>query len=206
GQLTEPVRRRPYQIILLDEIEKANSDVLNILLQLLDEGHLTDGRGRRVIFEHTVLFLTSNLGHEHFDKDSRSIGFGSTVSVKDTTNSVLETARKKFTPELWNRIDEKMVFNSLSIDDVKQIADLLLKDSARRLSEERKINFQVSDDVIGVLIERGGFDPRHGARPMRRTIQELIEGVIAQAILKGALKQGDEAYLDVVDGEIEIVN
>jgi ATP-dependent Clp protease ATP-binding subunit ClpC len=206
GQLTEPVRRRPYQIILLDEVEKANSDVLNVLLQLLDEGHLTDGRGRRVIFEHTVIFLTSNLGHEHFDKQSRAIGFGSGVTDKDTTNSVLESARKTFTPELWNRIDEKLVFGSLSIDDVKQIAKLLLNDSAERLADERQIRFHFSDEVIGVLIERGGYDPRHGARPMRRMVQELVEGTIAQAILEGTITTGDEVTLGVVDGEIEIVS
>jgi ATP-dependent Clp protease ATP-binding subunit ClpC len=206
GQLTEAVRGKPYQIILLDEIEKASVEVLNILLQLLDDGRLTDGRGRTVRFENTVVFMTSNLGHEEFERMHRPVGFTSAMTQNDVLNQVVEAARKRFSPELWNRIDDKLVFHPLTIEHVKRIACILLKESSERLLNERQIGYGTTDAVIPFLIENGGYDPEHGARPMRRTIQKLVEGPVAEAILSGRVTEGATLKVGVHDGRIAIVS
>jgi len=206
GQLTEAIRGKPYQIILLDEVEKASVEVLNILLQLLDDGRLTDGRGRTVRFENTVIFMTSNLGHEAFDRIHRPVGFSGGVTESDLFNDVVETARKRFSPELWNRIDDKLVFQPLSIEDVKRIAAILLAESSDRLRQERRIGYETTAAVIPFLIENGGFDPEHGARPMRRTVQSLVEGPVAEAILSGRVSPGDTLKVGVHDGRIAVLS
>ncbi len=206
GQLTEAVRRRPYQLICFDEVEKASGDVLNVLLQLLEEGQLTDGRGRKVRFRHTAIIMTSNLGHEHFDASRSRMGFGRSEPVQKTgTAATLETARKSFSPELWNRIEEKLVFTPLKIEDVQRVAALLLADSSARIYEERKIAYEVTDDVVPFLIERGGYDQPYGARPMRRTIKELVESLIADAILRGEIEPDSTVTIGVVDGELSVI-
>jgi ATP-dependent Clp protease ATP-binding subunit ClpC len=209
GQLTEAVRRRPYQIVLLDEIEKAHPDVLNILLQLFDEGRVTDGRSRTVDFSNTVVVMTSNLGSDIFgERASRGrIGFGeSTTGAEDDrielTDNVLDAARNHFTPELWNRVDEKLVFMPLSRDEIAGIAKLQLEDSRERLHEESGIDLEFDDAVIAHLIDHGGFDPELGARPMRQTIQRLVEGAVARMILSGEASRGDTMRVVVVDGEV----
>ena len=202
GQLTEAVRRRPYQIVLFDEVEKASGDILNILLQLLEEGELTDGRGRRVRFNHAVVFMTSNVGHEHFNNDRRQVGFGGGVATDDVTRQVLETARRSFSPELWNRIEEKLVYRSLEQSHVELIAKLLLKRSSDRLHAERGIRYVVTDRVVPFLVARGGYDRRHGARPMRRTLQEHVEGAVADAILTQRYPADTCLSVDIVDDKV----
>ena len=210
GQLTEAIRRRPYQVVLLDEIEKAHPDVLNLLLQLFDEGRLTDGRGRTVDFSNTLIIMTSNLGSHVFDQqaveESRGrIGFdrvlaGATTPAEDRRAleaEVLQVASSHFTPELWNRMDERLVFMPLGREEVAQIAVLQLEDSAARLEQESGISLDFSDDVIAHLISHGGYDRRLGARPMRHTIQRLIEGRIARMILSGEVRREQTLLIDV---------
>jgi ATP-dependent Clp protease ATP-binding subunit ClpC len=216
GQLTEAVRRRPYQIVLLDEIEKAHPDVLNILLQLFDEGRLTDGRSRTVDFSNTVIVMTSNLGSEviaeHSARASRGrIGFGSDDSTRgandqlEMTDGVLGAARTHFRPELWNRIDEKLVFMPLNRDEVAGIAQLQLADSRDRLHDESGIALEFGPAVIDHLIDNGGFDPELGARPMRQTIQRLVEGAVARLILSGEVSRGGTMRVEVRRGEVVCV-
>ncbi len=215
GQLTEAVRRRPYQIVLLDEVEKAHQDVLNVLLQLFDEGRLTDGRSRTVDFSNTVIVMTSNLGSEVFAEHSANasrgrIGFGKVADDSEsdrleTTADVLDAARSHFTPELWNRIDEKLVFMPLSRAEVAGIAELQLDDSRTRLHEESGIGLEFGPGVIDYLIDHGGFDPDLGARPMRQTIQRLVEGAVARLILSGEVSRGGTMRVELRDGEIVCV-
>jgi ATP-dependent Clp protease ATP-binding subunit ClpC len=210
GQLTEAVRRRPYQIILLDEIEKAHPDVLNVLLQLLDEGKVTDGRGRAVDFSNSVVVMTSNLGANVFGAEPARgrIGFGSEQSEgpdQRLSEGVLEAAKGHFPPELWNRIDERLVFHPLNRSEVAQIAALQLRSSAQRLREESDIELRFGDGVIQHLVENGGYDVELGARPMRQTIERLIEGAVAKLILSGDTTRGDTVFIDADEtGELKV--
>jgi len=206
GQLTDAVHKRPYQVLLFDEIEKANPEVWNLLLQLLEEGVLTDARGRKVFFSHTVVFLTSNLGAEVFDQNSqRSIGFGGQeVSAEDQDEQLLSEVRKRLPPELWNRIEDKEVFRPLKKESVAAIAKLLLAQSSERLSQERHIQFEVDEELVAHLIEEGGYDAQLGARPMRHTIQRIVEGAIADHILAGLADTGDTLLVTAREGEIEV--
>ncbi|MFA5623979.1 MAG: AAA family ATPase [Bradymonadales bacterium] len=187
GLLTEALRKYPYQIVLFDEIEKAHPDVANILLQILDEGRLSDAKGRSVDFSNTVVVLTSNLGVSALAKAAqKSIGFGAKeqkLKPEQAEEIILKSARSHFSPELWNRIEEKLVFHPLSIDEIKEIAKLLLKDSADSLYYEKKIRLHFAPELIDFLLENGGYAPAYGARPMRRTIQSLVESRIAEWIL-----------------------
>lgn len=208
GQLTEALHKRPYQIILFDEIEKAHPDVWNLLLQLLDEGRLTDGRGKRVDFANTVVMMTSNLGSDIFDSgQGKTIGFGTATNLgTDAQESkVLTAVRRVLPPELWNRIEEKLVFHPLSRAHVKAIAVLLLAESSKRLARDRNIRYRADDDVIEKLIDAGGFDARLGARPMRQTIQRLVEGTIANEILSGKVEVGHSLRLSLeASGQITV--
>jgi ATP-dependent Clp protease ATP-binding subunit ClpC len=202
GQLTEAVRRRPYQVVLLDEIEKAHPDILNLLLQVLDEGRLTDGRGRVVDFSNTLIVMTSNLGshafHDATEEQRGRIGFGSGPDLARTEQAnqqiierVLRAAQEHFSLELWNRIEERLVFMPLSREEVARVAQLQLRDTARKLAEETGVKLDLDASLIEHLILRGGWDPRLGARPMRQTIQRLIESQLARHILAGDVKRGD---------------
>ncbi|MCB9557584.1 MAG: ATP-dependent Clp protease ATP-binding subunit [Deltaproteobacteria bacterium] len=198
GQLTEAIRRRPYQIILFDEVEKAHPDVLQILLQLLDEGRLTDGRGRTVDFSNTLVVMTSNLGSEHYRGAARApIGFGDQPANDSRREKVLASAKSAFPLELYNRIEERLVFEPLTRTEIFDIARLLLADSSRRLAKERGIVYQASDQVIDYLIQRGGFDAQLGARPMRSTISRLIEAALARQILAGQIRADDYVELEM---------
>jgi ATP-dependent Clp protease ATP-binding subunit ClpC len=198
GQLTEAVRRRPYQLVLLDEIEKAHPDVLLALLPLLDEGRLTDGRGRTVDFTNTVIVMTSNLGAAAAtQRPSRSIGFdaaGAPASARDDEKEravrVLEAARRALPPELWNRIDEPLYFAALAREDVAEIARRMLGALARTLETERGVKLEVEDSACEALAEAGGFEATLGARPMRRTIGRLVESPLAARLLAGELARG----------------
>ncbi|MCA9539424.1 MAG: AAA family ATPase [Myxococcales bacterium] len=204
GQLTDRVRRRPYQVVLFDEIEKSHRDVWNVLLQVLDDGRLTDGKGRTVDFSNTVVVMTSNLGAEVFRDSGRRIGFGG-VGAGDReaqTTQALDAARRAFPPELWGRIERRLVFHPLSRDEVAAVARLQLAERARLLEGERGIRFSVSDAAVDLLIARGGYDLSLGARPMRRTIARDIEGPLAERILAGRLRRGDVVRIDAVEGEL----
>jgi ATP-dependent Clp protease ATP-binding subunit ClpC len=185
GQLTEKVRRRPYSVVLLDEIEKAHPDVFNILLQLMDDGSLTDSFGRRVDFRNTVVIMTSNIGTRRI-KDGKTMGFGAEkedASYDSMKKKVTEELRKMFNPELLNRIDETVVFHSLDIDHIKLIVDILVADVAKRLAE-KGISFVLTDPAREFLAHNG-YDPMLGARPLKRAIQKYLEDPLAEELLRG---------------------
>jgi ATP-dependent Clp protease ATP-binding subunit ClpC len=206
GQLTEAVRRKPASVVLLDEVEKAHPSVLQLLLQVLDEGALTDGRGRRIDFSGTILVLTSNLGAAAFGAGaSRAVGFGAGRDDPSLAKTLppapvehpqaaraLEQARAGFAPELWARLDERLVFAPLAREEVARIAQLLLADSSRRLWDERRIAFRTGPGLVEHLIDAGGFQPSLGARPMRQTIQRLVESPLADEILAGRVRAGEK--------------
>ena len=189
GQLTEKVKRHPYSIILLDEIEKAHPDVFNMLLQVLDDGRLTDSQGNTVNFENTIIIMTSNIGS---NQNMNSIGFGSASEQKK--NKVLDTVRSSFRPEFINRVDEIVVFDSLSENDLKKIVDLMLKDTQGVL-DDKDILMYVSNEAKDYLLKQG-TNIKYGARPLRRTIERQIEDELSDMILKGNLKNGKKIYVD----------
>ncbi len=202
GQLTEAVRRRPYRVVLFDEIEKAHPDVWNALLQILDDGRLTDGQGRVVDFRNTVLIMTSNLGTE-FVKKSGSLGFirrGDDGSGEDESNEKIERALKAtFRPEFLNRVDEIITFKPLSLDDVVRIVDLQMKEIQARLAEHG-LAVQLTD-AARQWLAREGFDPQFGARPLRRALQKHVESPLSVQMLRGEFKTGDVVTVDYVEGK-----
>jgi ATP-dependent Clp protease ATP-binding subunit ClpC len=192
GQLTEAVRRRPASVVVLDEIEKGHRDVLMLLLQILEEGRLTDGRGRQVDFGNAVVVLTSNLGGAEATRaSSGTIGFGAGARSPTREEQALAAARAALPPELWNRLDERILFPPLGRGDVKRIAALLLEQSSARLFAERKIRFIAGGEVAEHLLDHGGYDPALGARPMRGAVQRLVEAPLAERILAGEYAPGD---------------
>jgi ATP-dependent Clp protease ATP-binding subunit ClpB len=191
GQLTEAVRRRPYAVVLLDEVEKAHPDVFNVLLQLLDDGRLTDGQGRTVDFTNVVLIMTSNLGSEHIAAE---------LPDEVITSRVLEAVRAHFRPEFLNRIDDVVVFSRLTPDDLRQIVEIQLGHLRRRLAE-RRIRLEVTAPAADTLAELG-FDPVYGARPLRRVIQKQVADPLAIALLEGRFEDGSTVTLDAKDGEL----
>ncbi len=193
GQLTEAVRRRPYSVVLLDEIEKAHPDVFNVLLQVLDDGRLTDGQGRTVDFRNTVLIMTSNLG-------SQLITEMANRPFEEVREAVTEVLQGHFRPEFLNRVDEIIVFRPLSREQLTEIVDIQLARLQERLLE-RKIQLQFTDSARRLLAERG-WDPVYGARPLRRTIQRLVQDPLAMFILDGHIREGDDVVVDVEDGEL----
>ncbi len=203
GQLTDAVRRRPACVVVLDEIEKAHRDVQMLLLQVLEEGRLTDGRGRQIDFSNAVVVLTTNLGAGEATRTSQpSMGFGAADQAAPREARVLEAARGAVPPELWNRLDERLVFPSLSRDEVARVAVLLLAESAARLHGERRIRYLAAPEVAGFLLDHGGFDPTLGARPMRSAVQRLVEAPLAERILAGEFEPGDEVRVEVDGGEL----
>ncbi len=198
GQLTDPVRRRPASVVVLDEIEKAHRDVQMLLLQVLEEGRLTDGRGRQVDFSNTVVVLTSNLGAAEGTRGSSgAMGFGAQERAAPRGERVIEAARGAVPPELWNRLDERVVFAPLAREDIARVARLLLADSSRRLEAERRIRFTASDAAVAHLLDHGGWDPALGARPMRAAVQRLVEAPLAERILSGELGAGEAVIVDL---------
>ena len=202
GQLTEPVRRRPSAVVVLDEIEKAHRDVLMLLLQVLEEGRLTDGKGRHIDFSNTVIVLTTNLGAEALTKTQGGLGFGAKGNGTPDLEGASAAARKALPPELWNRIDERLVFKPLREIEVAKIASMLLQESSKRLATERGIHYVADADVVQHLLRSGGFDPQLGARPMRQTVQRLVEGPLAERILSGEFGAGDEVAVVVRGGQL----
>ncbi len=193
GQLSEKVRRNPYSVILFDEIEKAHPDVFNILLQVLDDGHITDSQGRKVDFKNTIIIMTSNAGAQSI-VEPKKLGFSSSDDEKENyermKNSVMEEVRRIFKPEFLNRIDETIVFRSLNKADMKQIVSLMLKDLTNRCSEQMGITLTVRDCVKSYIVDKA-YEPKYGARPLRRKIQNEMEDKLAEEILEGRAKRGD---------------
>jgi len=202
GQLTEAVRRRPYTVVLFDEIEKAHPDVFNMLLQILEDGRLTDAKGRTVDFKNTLLIMTSNIGSKVIEKGGGGLGFDFEEDQADSQYNrirslVNEELKQYFRPEFLNRLDEIIVFRQLTKDEVKQISDILLREVFSRLTEQG-IELQVTDRFKDRLVEEG-YNPSYGARPLRRAIMRLLEDTLAEEILSGRLKDGDTASVDVDD-------
>ncbi len=187
GQLSEAVRRRPYTVILFDEIEKAHSDVFNVLLQILDDGRLTDGQGRTVDFRNTVIIMTSNLGSHHIQENIKD--------EKKLEENVMEVVKASFRPEFLNRIDEIVIYKPLSLDHIKEIVEIQV-DHLRKRLEDKKMDIELSDEAKEALAEQG-YDPIYGARPLKRTIQKLIQNPLATELLKGEYKEGDLIFVDV---------
>ncbi len=203
GQLTEAVRRRPYRVILLDEIEKAHPDVFNILLQILEDGRLTDNAGRTVDFRHTVVIMTSNIGSEHITPPPESASEKERREHYENMRvQVTQELAQVFRPELLNRIDEIIVFHSLTAKEIREIVDLMLSRVGEALGE-REIELEVTDAARELLAEEG-YDPVFGARPLRRTIQKLLENPISSAILRGEFAEGDTILVDAEDAEIKL--
>ena len=202
GQLTEAVRRRPYQVILLDEIEKAHPDVFNVLLQVLDDGRLTDGQGRTVDFKNTVVIMTSNVGSQFIAGFAGRGDSGDESAYEAMKTQVIESLRLQFRPEFLNRVDEIIVFHALTDADLAAIVDLLLADLSRRLASQDLV-LELTPAARS-LIAREGHDPAYGARPLRRTIQRLVENPFARALLAGQFKPGDRivADADVIGGTL----
>jgi ATP-dependent Clp protease ATP-binding subunit ClpC len=203
GQLTEPIRRRPHSVILFDEIEKAHQNVMNILLQILDEGHVTDAQGRQIDFKNTVVIMTSNVGAELIRKET-SIGFvtrdDAQASYGKMKEIVLEQLNKHFRPEFLNRVDEKVVFRPLSKEDLTAIVDIMVGDLNTRL-EEKGLSLKVTRKIKEFLVEKG-YDPRLGARPLRRSIQEYVEDPLSEEVLKGKFGYGSKISLKIAKEKI----
>jgi ATP-dependent Clp protease ATP-binding subunit ClpC len=195
GQLTEQVRRRPYSVLLFDEIEKAHPDVFNILLQILDDGRLTDAQGRTVDFKHSVVIMTSNLGADRIQQFAREGG-----DFDQLREELMQVLRQSFRPEFINRIDEIIVFRALDDQQLAQITRLLLDKLARRLHAQH-IEVEFTDPAVELLAHEG-FDPEFGARPLRRTIQRLVENELSRMVLSGDVNEGDRITIDAVDGQV----
>jgi ATP-dependent Clp protease ATP-binding subunit ClpC len=207
GQLTEAVRRRPYQVLLLDEIEKAHRDVLEAFLQVFDEGRMTDGRGRVVDFTNVVVVMTSNLGADVSRPTSRArIGFGGTPepAAQVYEEAVRGAARAALQPELYNRIDEVIAFAPLGREEVAEVARRMLRALGDELQRIRGVRIDASEQAVEALLDAGGFDSDLGARPMRRAIARLVEAPIAQMLLEGQLQSGDIAMIEVIEGQIVV--
>ena len=201
GQLTEKIRRQPYSVILLDEIEKAHPDVFNILLQILEDGRLTDAKGRTVDFKNTVIIMTSNVGAGSLEQQ-RVLGFDSkgesAVDKEAAQERMMEALKHTFRPEFLNRIDDIIVFHALDEENIREIARLMLDTVADRL-KDRDIEIQTSDAVVDLMAKKG-FDPVYGARPLRRAIQQRLEDALSEEILEGRIHFGQTVLVDA-DGE-----
>ncbi len=207
GQLTEAVRRKPYTVLLFDEIEKAHPDVFNMLLQILDDGHLTDAKGRKVDFKNTLIILTSNIGSKVIEKGGSSLGFDFDNQPEASYNRIRtlvnEELKAYFRPEFLNRVDEIIVFTQLSKDEVKQIADIMLRDVSTRLTE-KGITLEVTERFKELVVQEG-YNPSYGARPLRRAIMRLLEDSLAEALLSSQITDGDTAIVDVDDdGQVRV--
>jgi ATP-dependent Clp protease ATP-binding subunit ClpC len=204
GGLTEKIRRRPYAVILLDEVEKAHPDVFNVLLQVLDSGHLTDAKGRKVNFKNTVIIMTSNIGSEHIDKMS-NFGFthdhGEGAQYLQAKDKVMESLKHFFRPEFLNRLDETIVFDLLTPEVIAEIVKIQMADVVKRL-EKKEIKLNVTDEVMA-YIAKEGYDPKFGARPLRRAIQSKILTPIANMMVGEGMLQGGTVKVKVEKGVLE---
>ena len=207
GQLSEKVRSNPYSVILFDEIEKAHSDVFNILLQVLDDGHITDSQGRKVDFKNTIIIMTSNTGAQRII-DPKKLGFVTASNAdtehEDMKKNVMDEVKQNFKPEFLNRIDDIIVFRALTEDDVRNISNLLLKELKQRVASQMEIQLKFGDAVKKLIFEKG-YDKKYGARPLKRAIQTNIEDELAEAVLKGEIKRGDTVQVTVRNDKVKFV-
>ena len=206
GQLTEKVRRKPYCVVLLDEIEKAHPDVFNMLLQVLDDGYLTDSLGRKIDFKNTIIIMTSNVGARQLKDFGQGVGFGTAAKVAqadDNSKSIIENALKKtFAPEFLNRIDDVIVFNALEKHDIDLIIEIELKKLFARVAE---LGYQLNlSDKAKAFIAEKGFDRQFGARPLKRAIQKYVEDALAEEIITSKITSGDEIFMDIEEGAQEL--
>lgn len=204
GQLTEKVRRKPYSVILFDEIEKAHPDVFNILLQILDDGHITDSTGRKINFKNTIIIMTSNIGARNII-EPKKVGFISDEDVEKSYHTmkknVMEEVKRLFRPEFLNRIDEVLVFHPLTTEHIKNIAYIMIRDLVARITKNVGVNIELTEEAMAYLADKG-YDKAYGARPLRRTIQSNIEDRLADLLLDGKLIEGDKAVVKIVDKEL----
>ena len=202
GQLTEAVRRHPYSLLLLDEVEKAHPDVFNILLQVLDDGRLTDAQGRTVDFKNTVIVMTSNLGSEAVGTGRGTLGFGTGAEADENAwrERALRPLREHFRPEFLNRIDEIVIFRRLADDQLRRITDLLLEETRRRLRAQ-DVTVEFTPEAVDWLAQRG-HQPEYGARPLRRTIQREVDNRLSRLLLDGRLSAGGRVRVGVEGGEL----
>ncbi|MGL4737442.1 MAG: ATP-dependent Clp protease ATP-binding subunit, partial [Cellulosilyticaceae bacterium] len=204
GQLTEKVRRKPYAVVLFDEIEKAHPDVFNILLQILDDGHITDSSGRKVSFKNTVIIMTSNIGARNII-EPKKVGFLSVEDVSkkyaDMKKNVMEEVKKLFRPEFLNRIDEVIVFHPLTADHIREIAEVMIKGLMTRISKNVGVTLSLTKEALDFLSEKG-YDQAYGARPLRRTIQTHIEDKLSDELLEGKIQEGDTVEVCIVEGVV----
>ncbi|MGL6173419.1 MAG: ATP-dependent Clp protease ATP-binding subunit [Cellulosilyticaceae bacterium] len=207
GQLTEKIRRKPYSVVLFDEIEKAHGDVFNILLQILDDGHITDSTGRKVNFKNTIIIMTSNIGARNIIEPKR-VGFISQVDAQkdyqDMKKNVMEEVKRMFKPEFLNRIDETIVFHPLSTEDIRNIAEIMIKTLIQRISKNVGVQIDLTKEAIDFLAQKG-YHQTYGARPLRRTIQSYIEDKLSDSILDGKVREGDSVQVQVENEEIIFV-
>lgn len=207
GQLSEKVRSNPYSVILFDEIEKAHSDVFNILLQVLDDGHITDSQGRKVDFKNTIIIMTSNTGAQRII-DPKKLGFVTASNAdtehEDMKKNVMDEVKQNFKPEFLNRIDDIIVFRALTEEDVRNISNLLLKELKQRVASQMEIQLKFGDAVKKLIFEKG-YDKKYGARPLKRAIQTNIEDELAEAVLKGEIKRGDTVQVTVRNDKVKFV-
>lgn len=207
GQLSEKVRSNPYSVILFDEIEKAHSDVFNILLQVLDDGHITDSQGRKVDFKNTIIIMTSNTGAQRII-DPKKLGFISVENAdtehEDMKKNVMDEVKRNFKPEFLNRIDDIIVFRALTEEDVKNISNLLLKELKNRVASQMDIHLKLGDAVKKLIFEKG-YDKKYGARPLKRAIQTYIEDGLAEEILKGNISRGDNVLVTVRNDKVKFI-
>lgn len=204
GQLTEKVRQKPYSVVLFDEVEKAHPDVFNILLQVLDDGYLTDSKGRKVDFRNTILIMTSNLGATKL-RDEKTVGFGAedmANSYRAMSQTIRETLKQSFRPEFLNRIDETVIFHSLKKDELHEIVKLMAKHIVDRVAEQN-IKLKITPAAIEV-VAKAGFDPEYGARPIRRALQTQVEDKLSEALLNGEVKANDQVTVGATHGEITV--
>jgi ATP-dependent Clp protease ATP-binding subunit ClpB len=199
GQLTEAVRRKPYSVVLFDEVEKAHPDVFNILLQVLDDGRITDSQGRTVDFKNTILIMTSNIGAQYL---LEGIDENGEIS-EQATNQVMGELRAHFRPEFLNRLDETIIFKPLTKDNIGGIIGLILADINKRLAD-REISIEISDKAQHYIVENG-YDPVYGARPLKRYIQKYVETLAAKLILADKVKVGDTILIDLNDSGDELI-
>jgi ATP-dependent Clp protease ATP-binding subunit ClpC len=204
GQLTEAVRRKPYSVVLFDEIEKAHPDVFNLLLQILEDGALTDSKGRTVDFKNTIIVLTTNIGAKRLTEKAAPIGFNLNTNelskaehdYENLKNDILDDLKKSFRPEFLNRIDKTIVFRALTHENIKEIVKLHIEKLSKRIAE-KKLNVSITKEALDKLAEVS-FDPSYGARPVRRKVQDLIEDQLTEGLLSGEFTEGDtiEVHLD----------
>jgi len=206
GQLSEKVRRNPYSVVLFDEIEKAHPDVFNVLLQVLDDGHITDSQGRKVDFKNTIIILTSNAGASNI-VSPKHLGFGAgndeKANYEKMKTDVMDEVKRMFKPEFLNRIDDIIVFKQLNKDDIRQIVEILTLQLSKRCKEQMDLNLDITEAMKDYLADKG-YDEKYGARPLKRAIQTELEDNLAEALLAEKIKASDTVKCDVKDGKVII--